>query len=86
GRFADLAREASDFLDQATRAFLAENARLHPFGASLGEADAHPAVWRSALHHLAGQDSAVAARLLALYRQARGALALKGFRAEKTGG
>ncbi|MEG0935691.1 MAG: tRNA lysidine(34) synthetase TilS [Clostridia bacterium] len=86
GRFADLAREASDFLDQATRAFLAENARLHPFGASLGEAEAHPAVWRSALHHLAGQDSAVAARLLALYRQARGALALKGFRAEKTGG
>ena len=86
GRFARLAAEAGDYLEDQARAYLGRQARETPWGGVLDLEPVHPAVLRQALALWSqARDFDRIQALMALCRQDRGALAWGPLRFERTG-
>lgn len=84
-RFAAIAADEDDYMIREAHALIMRGVQPLPFGSRLFVQDAHPAILRRVLWRLSGADFEGVERLMALYGQARGALSLTGFTAERAG-
>ncbi len=84
-RFAAIAADEDDYMAREAHALIARRVQPLPFGSRLLVQDAHPAILRRVLWLCSGADFEGVRRLMALHAQARGALSLPSFTAERAG-